>query len=80
MDRPIRVGDVHMSAPHIYGLALESLELGEGMSFLNVGSGTGYFSHLVASILGRSGVAHGIELHGSVVSHARERHEAFKAA
>jgi hypothetical protein len=34
---PIRVNGVHLSAPHIYGLVLESLELAVGCSFLNIG-------------------------------------------
>lgn len=41
IDMPMRHGLLHLSAPSIYGVALEALELREGQSFLNVGSGTG---------------------------------------
>jgi hypothetical protein len=53
-DLPLREGNVHISAPHMYGSILEALELRQNypMSFLNAGSGTGYLSCIVATILG----------------------------
>jgi protein-L-isoaspartate O-methyltransferase len=64
-DAPLRAWDeaagcvVHLSAPSIYAAALEALELeereprhGGPLSFLNVGSGSGYFSALVATRIG----------------------------
>ena len=52
LNMPFRNGIQHLSAPGIYATALESLELREGLSFLNVCSGTGYFSALACQILG----------------------------
>jgi len=66
---------VHISAPHMYGCILEALELESNprtsTSFLNVGSGTGYLSCIVASILGpNSGdVQYGVEIHEEVIEH-----------
>jgi protein-L-isoaspartate O-methyltransferase len=53
-DLPLREGSVHISAPHMYGSVLEALELQNNspLSFLNAGSGTGYLSCIVATILG----------------------------
>ena len=46
-------GNIHLSAPCIYSEVMESIKLEAGMSFLNLGSGTGYLSTLAGLILGR---------------------------
>lgn len=38
--------------PCVYARALESLQLCSGHSFLNIGSGTGYFSTVAGILLG----------------------------
>ncbi|VDO33509.1 unnamed protein product [Onchocerca flexuosa] len=64
-------GRIHISAPCIYGNVLECLNLQEGNSFLNVGSGTGYLSTVAGYLLGSSGMNHGIEIHSNIVEYAR---------
>jgi protein-L-isoaspartate O-methyltransferase len=53
-DQPVKEGNVHLSAPHIYGSVLEALELhpNTSLSFLNAGSGSGYLTCLAATVLG----------------------------
>ena len=40
-------------------------------SFLNVGAGTGYFSSIIASIVGKMAVHHAIEISPECVAHAQ---------
>ena len=53
-DQPLKEGNVHISAPHIYGSVIEALELvpDSSMTFLNAGSGTCYFTCIAATLMG----------------------------
>lgn len=79
-DQPIRDENIHISAPHIYGSVLEALELNNdtGLSVLNAGSGTGYLTCIVASILGPRSVHHCVEIHEDVIRHSEEAIAAWK--
>ncbi|VDP91349.1 unnamed protein product [Echinostoma caproni] len=51
VDLAWRSGSLHLSAPSIYMTALDNLDLQPGLHFLNVGSGSGYFSTIIGLIL-----------------------------
>jgi len=71
-DMPLRSGFLHLSAPHIYAKALESLmPLRPGMSFLNVGSGTGYFNSIMSELIGELEPNNGIDIWPETVAHAK---------
>lgn len=72
-------GNIHLSAPCIYGEVMELLHLEPGQSFLNMGSGTGYLSTMAGLILCRHGINHGIELQEDCLKFAYERLEEFRA-
>ncbi|XP_042187718.1 protein-L-isoaspartate O-methyltransferase domain-containing protein 1 isoform X2 [Callorhinchus milii] len=70
-------GNIHLSAPCIYSEVMEALKLQPGLTFLNLGSGTGYLSTMVGLILGPFGINHGVELHADVVEYARQKLDTF---
>ncbi|XP_029156391.1 protein-L-isoaspartate O-methyltransferase domain-containing protein 1-like [Nylanderia fulva] len=71
-------GNLHLSAPCIYSEVLEGLSLEPGLSFLNLGSGTGYLSTMAGLLLQQHGTNHGIELHQDCLQYAYDRLEEFK--
>ena len=73
LNNPYRNGIQHLSAPSIYSIALEALDLNEGLSFLNVCSGTGYMSALASQLLGQRAVHQAIELRAELVAHSRAK-------
>jgi len=72
-DQPLKEGNVHISAPHIYSSAIEALDLvpNSSTSFLNIGCGTGYISCVVAEILGSNSLNYGVELLDDVIKHSK---------
>lgn len=75
---PWRRGNLHLSAPCIYAKVVEALDLHPGLSFLNLGSGTGYLNTIVGLLVGPNGPNHGIEFHSDVVDYAYKRLQEFK--
>ena len=62
---------IHLSAPSIYAVAADALDLSRGLSFLNVGSGTGYFSAIIARLIGPHAPHHGVEIREGLVELSR---------
>ena len=76
-DKAWRNGTFHLSAPCIYTKALEALKIKPKLSFLNIGSGTGYLSTMVGILLGPRGINRGVEIYSSNVKLARENIYSF---
>jgi len=79
-DQPLKEGHIHISAPHIYGAIVESMELtpNSSLSFLNLGCGTGYLSSIVAHILGPTSRHVGIEINRDAVEHCKKSIDVWK--
>eukprot|EP00439_Symbiodinium_sp_Y106_P080444 s783_g19.t1 len=67
----VRFGHFHMSQPSLYAEAVANLDLSPGLSFLNVGSGTGYLSSIVSEITGPA-LHHGVDLYSDLLDHAQD--------
>lgn len=76
-DLAYKNGDIHLSAPCIYCKVLEGLDIKEGLSFLNIGSGTGYLSTLVGLLIGANGTNHGVEICENVVQFSKSKLKNF---
>lgn len=76
-DLAYKNGDVHLSAPCIYCEALEGLQLKDGLSFLNIGSGTGYLSTIAGLLLNGTGTNHGIEICKNLITFAEDKTKLF---
>ncbi|KAG3255508.1 hypothetical protein H1C71_042871, partial [Ictidomys tridecemlineatus] len=70
-------GNIHHSAPCIYSEVMEALDLQPGLSFLNLGSCTGYLSSMVGLILGPFGVNYVVELHSDLIEYAKQKLDFF---
>uniref|UniRef100_A0A914XUK3 Uncharacterized protein n=1 Tax=Panagrolaimus superbus TaxID=310955 RepID=A0A914XUK3_9BILA len=68
---------IHISAPGIYTNIMENFDLKKRMSFLNIGSGSGYLSSMVGFVIGSLGVNHGIEVNADIIKFANETKERF---
>ena len=53
------------------------MDQASGLSFLNVGSGSGYLSSIVSVLVGPRGSVHGVEIHANVVKWSQERFAEF---
>lgn len=49
-------GNIHLSAPCVYSEVMEGLSLEPGLSFLNLGSGTGYLSTMAGLLLSKKDI------------------------
>jgi protein-L-isoaspartate(D-aspartate) O-methyltransferase len=72
-DRPLRLSDYgfNISAPHMYAMCLEALDLRAGHRFLDVGSGTGHFTAIAGYLVGERGVSHGLDVREDIATFAR---------
>jgi len=71
-DRPMRTElGFNISAPHMYAFCLQTLDIQQGQTFLDVGSGCGHMTALGGYLVGPNGKAHGLEILDSALALAK---------
>lgn len=78
-DCPLEIGfGQTISAPHMVGIMVEKLDIRAGQKILEVGTGLGYHSAVVSSIVGESGYVYTIERHSGLAEKAKEKLKNYK--
>ena len=71
-DTPLQIGEGQtISAPHMVAMMLEIMEIGEGMTILEVGCGSGYHASLAAYMVGEKGHVYTIDIIESLTRQAK---------
>jgi protein-L-isoaspartate(D-aspartate) O-methyltransferase len=78
-DHPLRFSKMgfNISAPHMYTLCLENLDIKEGDKVLDIGSGSGYFTILSGYLCGNTGLVHGLDLYDHIIEFAQNNVKSF---
>lgn len=63
---------INIGQPSAHARWIDALALHEGDTVLQVGVGTGYYTAILAHLIGRDGYVHGFEIDGGLATRARE--------
>lgn len=69
IDSPLRFAKMgfNISAPHMYAMCLQNLDIQPGTSVLDIGSGSGHLTALAGYLTGPTGVVHGLDLYDHII-------------
>jgi len=81
-DHPLRFATMgfNISAPHMYAMCLENLQIEEGNSFLDIGSGCGLLTMMGSFLVGKTGIAHGLEVRKDIIEFSLENIRRWRTA
>lgn len=63
---------INNGEPQLHARCLAALQIGRGETVVHVGSGTGYYTALLAHLVGPTGVVHAYEIDGDLAQKANE--------
>lgn len=80
-DSPLRFAALgfNISAPHMYSTCLEALQLEEGNSFLDIGSGCGLMTCLAGYMVGPRGRALGLDIRQDIIDFSEANKQKYEA-
>eukprot|EP01120_Amphizonella_sp_Union-15-10_P007828 TRINITY_DN2691_c0_g1_i4.p1 TRINITY_DN2691_c0_g1~~TRINITY_DN2691_c0_g1_i4.p1 ORF type:complete len:458 (-),score=91.86 TRINITY_DN2691_c0_g1_i4:95-1468(-) len=79
VDHPLRFSKLgfNISAPHMYAMCLDHLDVQLSHKVLDIGSGTGHFTALCQYLAGPTGVVHGLDIHQYIIDFAESNIKKF---
>lgn len=80
-DSPLRFAAMsfNFSAPHMYATCLEALQVEEGNTFLDIGSGCGHMTCLAGYMVGPRGKVLGLDIHDFIIEFSESNKAKFEA-
>eukprot|EP00026_Physarum_polycephalum_P004150 Phypoly_transcript_04167.p1 GENE.Phypoly_transcript_04167~~Phypoly_transcript_04167.p1 ORF type:complete len:650 (+),score=119.71 Phypoly_transcript_04167:246-2195(+) len=79
-DSPLHFGQLNfnISAPHMYATCLEALQVEEGNTFLDIGSGCGHMTCLAGYMVGPRGKALGLDIRYDIIEFSESNKQKFE--
>jgi 2-polyprenyl-3-methyl-5-hydroxy-6-metoxy-1,4-benzoquinol methylase len=73
-DHPLRFSKMgfNISAPHMYAMCLEKLDIQLGNYILDIGSGSGHLTALAGYLCGPTGLVHGLDLYEHIIEFSKK--------
>ncbi len=79
VDTPLEIGEGQtISAPHMVAIMCEALDVKNGQTILEIGTGSGYHAAIVSKLVGDSGHVYSIERFSSLAEQAKKRLKKLK--
>jgi protein-L-isoaspartate(D-aspartate) O-methyltransferase len=81
-DHPLRFSKMgfNISAPHMYAMCLEKLDIQPGNVVLDIGSGSGHLTALAGYLTGPTGLIHGLDLFDHIIEFSKKNIAGFLAS
>jgi protein-L-isoaspartate(D-aspartate) O-methyltransferase len=78
-DSPLRLSKMgfNISAPHMYAMCFEQLDIEPGNHILDIGCGTGHFTVMAGYLTGPDGFVHGLDIHKHIIKFAEGNYRRY---
>jgi len=78
-DSPLRLSKMgfNISAPHMYAMCFEQLDIEPGNHILDIGCGTGHFTVMAGYLTGPLGFVHGVDIHKHIIQFSESNYAKY---